>query len=974
MDDHKNERAARQLLPRPTYDNSLLLSFTCHMPEPPSPEMDYLLQQFDGGLYARFMLSTFITLDMAWHCEINRAENYIDPYKRTIDKLVSKADTYGIDAHAIFIFGGSRKSEIYNDAKTEDIRNAQWYSDNNLASQKQIPENTMNMYAYTTFSRYARKLRLHLEAKIKAAFEYLTDVQQKNPRLYIVVSGPGEAELNCNRMTTSGTIQEFYCDFSPFAVLEFRDWIKHEGMYGSGGQYDGEGYKNGGSVYRGANGLTNFNNAFGTAFNSWDLKYYNWSLSDPVDTNFKDTDNPDPNSIPSKKYKFGAMMPQSGSNYIKGGFDPPRVMKSEGKDPFWDLFATFREITVHNYTRDMTAVIRASGFPGNHCYTHQGPEDYLWGTRPNDPDNPLDYRYYAGASPMWTAKTFSDTGMGLTMYDINFITRYARTTQYSIPVLAEMSTNWGLMEYNPEVVFTDNIEDINTVDAIYPWIKRLYDYNIHVLSFFKWETSDLRFRFKGNNREYAVKKFFDAVKDKARLPVETVFIPSAVLSFKGSYDKTGDSVSLSWSSKIWEDLKYRWTDWGDFKGFDIFRGYAAAFPCDDTTRIARTTGGTYFDKTFIKAGMVYYKIAAVNINDERGSIAGAGVKVPGEEAPVLTVSPDRLNYGASTAGPVTPPQGITVSNSGSGAMSWTVSADTGWLKLGQTSGVNTGSIEVSVNTAGLPAGTYTGEVTVSAAGAVNSPVIISITLKVYKSGQHRPPFGVMEPAASAGTVSGSIPVTGWALDDIAVESVKIFRKQAADWIFIGDGVFVEGARPDVEAAYITFPNNNRAGWGYMLLTNFLPNGGNGTYELKAVATNVTGQSTELGTRTVVCDNAHAVNPFGTTDTPAQGGIASGSSYVNFGWVLTPQPNQIPKDGSTIGVYIDGINVGHPTYNNYRQDIADAFPGYANSNGAIGYFVFDTRRYINGIHTISWTAKDSGGNIEGIGSRFFIIKN
>jgi hypothetical protein len=46
--------------------------------------------------------------------------------------------------------------------------------------------------------------------------------------------------------------------------------------------------------------------------------------------------------------------------------------------------------------------------------------------------------------------------------------------------------------------------------------------------------------------------------------------------------------------------------------------------------------------------------------------------------------------------------------------------------------------------------------------------------------------------------------------------------------------------------------------------------------------------------------------FGAIDTPLQGGTASGSDFVNFGWVLTPLPNTIPKDGSTINVWVDGV--------------------------------------------------------------------
>jgi hypothetical protein len=135
-----------------------------------------------------------------------------------------------------------------------------------------------------------------------------------------------------------------------------------------------------------------------------------------------------------------------------------------------------------------------------------------------------------------------------------------------------------------------------------------------------------------------------------------------------------------------------------------------------------------------------------------------------------------------------------------------------------------------------------------------------------------------------------------------------------------------------------------------------------------------GKQTILGTKTIYCDNAHAVKPFGAIDTPSQGGTASGASYVNWGWALTPQPNYIPTDGSTLNVYVDGVPIGHPNYNNYRADIATLFPGYANSNGASGFFYLDTTGYANGVHTIYWTARDSAGNTDGIGSRYFSINN
>jgi hypothetical protein len=237
-----------------------------------------------------------------------------------------------------------------------------------------------------------------------------------------------------------------------------------------------------------------------------------------------------------------------------------------------------------------------------------------------------------------------------------------------------------------------------------------------------------------------------------------------------------------------------------------------------------------------------------------------------------------------------------------------------------------------------------------------------------------PPFGEFSTPLDNSTVSSSVPVTGWALGDTGIESVKIYREEGENLVYIGDGVLVEGARPDVEAAYPDYPMNSKAGWGYMMLTNFLPGGGNGVFKIHAIATDKDGQTTTLGIKTITVDNANAVKPFGAIDTPAQGGTASGSSYINWGWVLTPQPSAIPTDGSSINVWVDGVNLGHPTYNIYRSDIANLFPNYANSNGAAGYFYLDTTAYDNGVHTIQWTAADNAGNTDGIGSRYFTIQN
>ncbi len=338
--------------------------------------------------------------------------------------------------------------------------------------------------------------------------------------------------------------------------------------------------------------------------------------------------------------------------------------------------------------------------------------------------------------------------------------------------------------------------------------------------------------------------------------------------------------------------------------------------------------------------------------------------------PIISLNRTQF-YFASTSGNATPSQTFDINNSGAGTLNWSITDNAAWLNCSPLSGTSGGTVTVSVNSTGLSAGTYNGTINVSDPNAPNSPQTVSITLTVYNPGTTGSPFGEFATPFSGSTVSSSIPVTGWALDDIGITSLKIYSGQT----YIGDAVFVEGQRPDIEAKWPTHPQNHKAGWGYMLLTNFLPGGGNGVYTLIAKATDVEGNQVTLGSKTITVDNVNVVKPFGAIDTPKQGGCASGSSFKNQGWVLTPQPNKVPEDGSTIKLYINSLPLSNPAvYNQYRSDIAGYFPGYANSNGALAYFTFDTTAYNYGVHQISWVATDNAGNADGIGSRFFKIQS
>ena len=365
-----------------------------------------------------------------------------------------------------------------------------------------------------------------------------------------------------------------------------------------------------------------------------------------------------------------------------------------------------------------------------------------------------------------------------------------------------------------------------------------------------------------------------------------------------------------------------------------------------------------------------------------GKVLALDASYPFTPPPSATMNLSRaaLTYGINGT-LITGPQTVSLTFTNGAGVGWTASSNQAQISVSPASGNGSGSLQVTV-----AAGATSGIITVTAPGATNSPQQIQVNVTNVPSGTR--PYGSFDtPANNTTGVQGAIAVTGWSLDGVGVNNVGIWREpvvgetaQSNGLVFIGNANFVAGARPDVQTQYPNAPFNGSAGWGYMLLTNFLPNAsgsgapGNGTYRLHVIVTNEAGLTLDLGTRTFTADNTHATLPFGTIDTPAQGGTISGNAYVNFGWGLTQNPYSIPTNGLTISVIVDGVAVGHPAYNNYRSDIANLFPGLANSNGAVGFYYLDTTTLANGVHTISWNVYDNASRGAGIGSRYFTVAN
>jgi hypothetical protein len=409
------------------------------------------------------------------------------------------------------------------------------------------------------------------------------------------------------------------------------------------------------------------------------------------------------------------------------------------------------------------------------------------------------------------------------------------------------------------------------------------------------------------------------------------------------------------------------------------------------TGLNPTTGSYSWNTSALAAGTYYIFARIMNgatVMNQTYARWPIVINHSGGPLPTLTLDRSKLNFGATNNG-TTITSGQVVHVNTASNVGWTVSANQPYVMVNPTSGTGSGSFTVTVQSSTFPSPSLqNATVTVSSGGVSNSPQTVQVSVNVFNPPSATPPVGSFDtPANNSTGIAGAVPVTGWSLDSVETTKIDIWREplagetpQSFGLIYIGDATFVDGARPDVAASFSTYPLNTRAGWGYMLLTNFLPNNGgspglgNGTYNLHAIAHNPLGLTTDLGTRTITVDNAHASRPFGTIDTPGQGGTASGSSFVNFGWALTQNPNCVPTDASTITVTIDGVTVGHPVYNNFRNDIATSFPGRCNSNGAIGFYIFDTTALANGVHTIGWLVYDNVGHGDGVGSRFFNVFN
>jgi hypothetical protein len=854
-----------------------------------------LRDQVGEGGAVRLGFTTYIQAFLGdWHVDVNNPTALraaLGTFEAQLDTALTRARANNIVLVVTFLTATRESTDPAQvTSYDEDRRVMQWYGDNNSVAT-----------GWWTESRYARRQYLVQQAYMKEIAKILASRMALYPDTFVGIAGDGEVELSNHRDQEQPPA---LADYSPFAIAEFRDWLKGDGLYDVGGPFEGEAYSLAARYHGDAGPGTDsnhdghtLNGDFGTSFDSWSLRYFDWSLTDDPTI--------DPHAIPAAVYGLPGFNPSPDAG--AGNFDAPRV--AQPANGWWQVFDLFRQTMIWHHNKDlarwMTTTPDANGntVPHDKWFTYQLPADYLFGFTPSNP-NP---RLLSSASPWWTANAEPYAGLGFTAFGQNVAG--AGTVYRTLPNLLDAirpcaagqsgptclaesgglaSVPWGIFEWNPAVPVRDpntGASPPSPDPSVYrDEIERLRRYRPRILAPFLW----------GNTGDYQILG-------------------------------TGFGTAL--------------------------RAFS----------------------TYLQNGW----------------------------APSLRVNRTTLNFAVRISGGVarkqTSAQSVLVSQPTGGTVAWSASVNQSWLSLSSTSGFGDGSFNVSLDSNGvaqLHAGSYSGTVTVSAPGSIEGQQTIACTLEVINSDHSQDPIGVFDTPADGTTgLTGSFAVTGWALDDIEIDRVEIWRDRVNNndapgyygpghpgngKIFIAKAAFIEGSRTDVETKYSHMPLQYRAGWGYLLLSWGLFEQGNHTYNLYAFAFDNEDNHTTLGIKTITVDNAHASKPFGALDTPGYGATVAGS-FWNFGWALTPNDvNGNPTcriNNGRVFMTIDGAppyfvaNYGDP-----RNDIAAGFPGFSNGNGAGGAYFLDTTTYTNGTHYIGWYVVDSCNRADGMGSRPFNIQN
>lgn len=539
----------------------------------------------------------------------------------TVRKYCEIAHEKGLHAGLIFALQSHTRND-YRKVADRDLRLYQWRMDGNdwkgaytSTGEIEVPEDERD-YKIPTNSRYARELREYNFGKARDWAESALGLMKDYPGVVSVINGPIEEELAIGGRSNNGKL----ADYSPYAITEFRDWLRHSGMYdASSGEYAGEGAPesiigelidfNGtlrSQFYDDPTPLESngtgecFNDFFGTAFRSWTLKYWDLHMyPDPVtDVNFDPT-------------------PEEGEGYCFGGFDAPRKLVAGNK--FWKAWSWdipdqaglyppgnpenpafgFRQNMVRNFVRDLFDIMADAGLPREIMYAHQIPGEALGNF------TGAGGRNRSSASTVWTGYMEKSQNVGITRFgdiDPGLMTQYA--------------DDWGIFEWHTKPNSFPNSIDLYEVSR--KALNLYYKNGCHILFPGWWQVEKPVWEdtFPLNDSQFA-NAIADFMKSRKELPYHqkidsTSFTPPQVKGLSVSIDKDSAAV-LKWSSKIWADLPADWKEWDDFSHFEI-----QTSPDKNNWSLLDTTSNYLIDGE--KAAEEFYaRVRAISLSGEEGA-------------------------------------------------------------------------------------------------------------------------------------------------------------------------------------------------------------------------------------------------------------------------------------------------------------------------------------------------------------------
>ena len=121
----------------------------------------------------------------------------------------------------------------------------------------------------------------------------------------------------------------------------------------------------------------------------------------------------------------------------------------------------------------------------------------------------------------------------------------------------------------------------------------------------------------------------------------------------------------------------------------------------------------------------------IQISPSGGTVVNIPVTLTITAPPTVSASPTSLTFNYIAGGSAPAAQPLTVTGGGA-SLAYTVApSSTGnWLVVSAASGSTPGTVNVSVNPTSLPAGTYTGTVTVAGTGGAAGTTAVTVTLNV----------------------------------------------------------------------------------------------------------------------------------------------------------------------------------------------------------------------------------------------------